>query len=52
MPPCTITVSVNGQKVLKTAQVLSEDQGRTTHDSEMEDVTNEPGEIEVLFDGG
>ena len=52
MPPCTITVSINGQKVLKTAQVLSEDQGRTTHDSEMEEVTDEPGEIEVLFDGG
>ena len=52
MPPCTITVSINGEQVLKTAQVLSEDQGRTTHDTEMEDVTNEPGEVEIFFNGG
>ena len=52
MPPCTVTVSINGEKVLRAVQVLSEDQGRTKHDSEMEEVTDEPGEVDVFFDGG
>ena len=40
MPPCEITVSIDGERVLKKAQVLSEDQGRTTHDTEIEEVSN------------
>ena len=47
-----MTVSVNGKKVQRTAGVLSEDQGRTTHDSEMKNVSGEPGEIELYMDGG
>ena len=52
MDPCTCSVTINDEKVLKTVQVLGENHGRTTHDSEIEDATDEEGEVEVFFDGG
>ena len=52
MHPCEITVSIDGKPVLKKVQVLSEDQGRTTHDTEIEKVSNKPKEVEVLFNSG
>ena len=36
MSPCTVTVSINGAKVLNGAQVPGEDKGRTTHESELD----------------
>ena len=52
MDPCTITVKINGEKVLKNAQVLGENHGRTTHDTIMEELTDEPGTVEILFEEG
>ena len=52
MDPCTITVTINGERKLKTAQVPGENHGRTTHDTEMTDVTDGEFEVEIFFDGG
>ena len=52
MPACTVTVSINGDELLKSVQVPSEDQGRTTHESELDVDDAQDGEIEIFFDGG
>ena len=52
MSACTVTVSLNGDELLKSAQVVSEDQGRTKHDSEFDADEHKEGEIEIFFDGG
>ena len=52
MAACTVTVGINGDEVLKSVQVVSEDQGRTKHDSEFDAEENKEGEIEIFFDGG
>ena len=52
MDPCTISVSINGVKVLKHAQVLGENHGRTTHDTIMEDLTDEPSTVTLTFEEG
>ena len=52
MPACTVTVSINGDELLKSVQVPSEDQGRTTHESELDVDDAKDGEIEIFFDGG
>ena len=52
MPACTVTVSINGDELLKSVQVPSEDQGRTTHESKLDVDDAQDGEIEIFFDGG
>ena len=50
--PCEITVSIDGERVLKKVQVPSERHGRTTHDTEIEEVSDQPMEVEVHFISG
>ncbi len=50
MAACTVTVKNNGDELLQGVQVPSEDQGRTVHESELDDPEN--GEVEIFFDGG
>ena len=52
MDPCTISVAINGEKVLKHAQVLGEHLGRTTHDTIMEDLQDEPSTVMITFEEG
>ena len=52
MAPCTVNVKVNGEKVLKNAQVLGENHGRTTHDSILEDLTDEQSTVTIEFAEG
>ena len=47
--PCEINLSIDGEKVLKKAHVLCEGEGRTTHDTEIEEVSDQPMEVEVHF---
>ena len=50
--PCTISVAINDVKVLRHVQVLGLDQGRTTHDIFMEDLTDEPSTVAITFEKG
>ena len=52
MDPCTISVTINDVKVLKHAQVLGEHQGRTTHDTIMEDLTDESSTVMITYEEG
>ena len=54
MPSCCISVSINGNKLLSSAEVPSEDKGRTTHETVIseEDVGADPGEVELFFEDG
>ena len=52
MDPCTISVSINGVKVLRHAQVLGEHQGRTTHDMIMEGLTDGQSNVTLTFEEG
>ena len=50
--PCEINVSINDKRVLKKAQVPCENEGRTIHDTEIEDVSDQPMDVEIHFLSG
>ena len=52
MDPCTINLKVNGENVLKNAQVLGEHQGRTTHDTVLNDLPEGDCTCEIEFNEG
>ena len=51
-PPCLVSLVINSSKKLDQAEVCGEDKGRTTHNSEMTNVTDKPGTVDLLFDDG
>ena len=52
MTPCIINVSINGERVLKKAKVPDGNKGRTVHDTEIKEVSDQPMEVEVHFLSG
>ena len=53
MSPCIISIMINGEKVIKNAQVLGEHKGRTTHDIIMEDlISGTLHTVTIIFERG